>query len=73
MSVCHSFLIFQKEVSRVEYSNLSNMTKLTLLDSLLKEVRVTEMYVATCLIRPVMDPGGGDGGDASPPTGPKIT
>ena len=32
--------------------NLSNMTKLTLLDSLLQEVTVTEIQIATCLIRP---------------------
>ena len=32
--------------------NLSNTTKLTLLDSLLQEVTVTEIQIATCLIRP---------------------
>ena len=32
--------------------NLSNTTKLTLLDSLLQEVTVTEIQIAICLIRP---------------------
>ena len=32
--------------------NLSNTTKLTLLDSLLQEVTVTEIQIATCLIQP---------------------
>ena len=38
-------------VNSLFFINLYNMTKLVLLDSLLQEVRVTEIQLATCLIR----------------------
>ena len=40
-----NFVIFQKVRFREEYSNLSNTTKLTLLDSLLQEFTAGAMYV----------------------------
>ena len=46
------FLIFQKRGFESIISDLSNATKLTLLDSLLREVAVTEIQIATCLKQP---------------------
>ena len=46
------FVNFQKERFREKYSNLSNTTKLILLESLLQEVMTRETQLATCLIRP---------------------
>ena len=50
MSVCHTFLIFQKRGFEIVNINFSNTTKLLLLDSLLQEVTIEEIQIATCLI-----------------------
>ena len=46
------FVIFQKRGFEIINLNLSNTTKLILLDSLLQEVTMVEIQIATCLIRP---------------------
>ena len=52
MSVCYSFLIFQKRGFESANSNLSNTTKLTLHDLLLQEFTAEKFQIATCLIWP---------------------
>ena len=47
-----NFVIFQKRGFQIINLKLSNMIKLTLLDSLLQEITVTEIPIATYLIRP---------------------
>ena len=55
LSVCLSglfFLIFQKRCFEIINLNLSNSTKLIVFDSLLHDIKATEIQIATCLIRP---------------------
>ena len=52
MSICYTLIIFQKRGLETVNINLSNKTKLTLLDSLLQEVTTGEIQVATSLIWP---------------------